>query len=209
MIQRITTRNARCLPAPFIPPVALCTEATSLIGTGTLHHLRPLQPLVSKRLAPERVDIRPSAYPHGIRIRRLQQSLSAPVQQLSGFRFSHDNSQDAGHFCPRLHDVCALLGAGDIIFPPSVGLAAGEFQWSAALGFLLTGVGLPLLGVVALARVGGGLDTLTSPIGKAAGTLMGLSIYLTIGPFLPHRAPRRCRLKWAWHRLPATRRKRC
>ncbi|MGN1055731.1 MAG: branched-chain amino acid transport system II carrier protein, partial [Comamonas sp.] len=76
-----------------------------------------------------------------------------------------------------------FLGAGNIIFPPSVGLAAGEFQWSAALGFLLTGVGLPLLGVVALARVGGGLDTLTSPIGKLAGTLMGLAIYLTIGPF--------------------------
>ena len=76
-----------------------------------------------------------------------------------------------------------FLGAGNIIFPPSVGLAAGEFQWSAALGFLLTGVGLPLLGIVALARVGGGLDTLTSPIGKIAGTLMGLSIYLTIGPF--------------------------
>ena len=76
-----------------------------------------------------------------------------------------------------------FLGAGNIIFPPSVGLAAGEFQWFAALGFLLTGVGLPLLGVVALARVGGGLDTLTSPIGKLAGTLMGLSIYLTIGPF--------------------------
>lgn len=76
-----------------------------------------------------------------------------------------------------------FLGAGNIIFPPSVGLAAGEFQWSAALGFLLTGVGLPLLGVVALARVGGGLDTLTSPIGRTAGTLMGLSIYLTIGPF--------------------------
>lgn len=76
-----------------------------------------------------------------------------------------------------------FLGAGNIIFPPSVGLAAGEFQWSAALGFLLTGVGLPLLGVVALARVGGGLDTLTNPIGRTAGTLMGLSIYLTIGPF--------------------------
>lgn len=76
-----------------------------------------------------------------------------------------------------------FLGAGNIIFPPSVGLAAGQFQWSAALGFLLTGVGLPLLGIVALARVGGGLDTLTGPIGKIAGTLMGLSIYLTIGPF--------------------------
>ena len=76
-----------------------------------------------------------------------------------------------------------FLGAGNIIFPPSVGLAAGEFQWSAALGFLLTGVGLPLLGIVALARVGGGLNTLTSPIGRFCGALMGLAIYLTIGPF--------------------------
>ena len=43
-----------------------------------------------------------------------------------------------------------FLGAGNIIFPPSAGMAAGEFIWRAALGFLLTGVGLPLLTVVAL-----------------------------------------------------------
>jgi LIVCS family branched-chain amino acid:cation transporter len=49
-----------------------------------------------------------------------------------------------------------FLGAGNIIFPPSAGLAAGENLVQAALGFLLTGVGLPLLTVVALARVGGG-----------------------------------------------------
>ena len=61
-----------------------------------------------------------------------------------------------------------FLGAGNIIFPPSVGLAAGEFQWSAAIGFLLTGVGLPLITVVALAGVGGGLQTVTAPIGRIA-----------------------------------------
>ena len=44
-----------------------------------------------------------------------------------------------------------FLGAGNIIFPPSAGMAAGEHVWSAAFGFLLTGVGLPLLTVVALA----------------------------------------------------------
>jgi LIVCS family branched-chain amino acid:cation transporter len=49
-----------------------------------------------------------------------------------------------------------FLGAGNIIFPPMVGLAAGENLLGASTGFLLTGVGLPLLGVVALARVGGG-----------------------------------------------------
>lgn len=75
-----------------------------------------------------------------------------------------------------------FLGAGNIIFPPVVGMAAGENLLGASIGFLLTGVGLPLLGVVALARVGGGLDTLTAPIGRIAGTAMGIAIYLTIGP---------------------------
>lgn len=75
-----------------------------------------------------------------------------------------------------------FLGAGNIIFPPIVGLAAGEHLWSAALGFLLTGVGLPLITVVALARVGGGLQTVTAPVGRVAGALLGVAVYLTIGP---------------------------
>ncbi|EWC42512.1 branched-chain amino acid transport system II carrier protein [Pseudomonas stutzeri] len=75
-----------------------------------------------------------------------------------------------------------FLGAGNIIFPPSAGMAAGEFVWQAALGFLLTGVGLPLLTVVALARVGGGMDRLTAPLGKVAGTVLAVAVYLAIGP---------------------------
>ena len=75
-----------------------------------------------------------------------------------------------------------FLGAGNIIFPPSVGLAAGEAVWSAALGFLLTGVGLPLLTVVALARVGGGMAQLTAPLGRRAGLLFAVTVYLAIGP---------------------------
>ena len=57
-----------------------------------------------------------------------------------------------------------FLGAGNIIFPPSAGMAAGANVWSAAFGFLITGVGLPLLTVVALARVGGGMPELTAPL---------------------------------------------
>lgn len=75
-----------------------------------------------------------------------------------------------------------FLGAGNIIFPPSAGMAAGEAVWSAALGFLLTGVGLPLLTVVALARVGGGMAQLTAPLGKSAGLLFAVLVYLAIGP---------------------------
>lgn len=75
-----------------------------------------------------------------------------------------------------------FLGAGNIIFPPSAGLAAGEAIWPAATGFLLTGVGLPLLTVVALARVGGGMDRLTAPLGGVAGTILAVAVYLAIGP---------------------------
>ena len=75
-----------------------------------------------------------------------------------------------------------FLGAGNIIFPPMVGMAAGQNLLGASIGFLLTGVGLPLLGVVALARVGGGLDSLTRPIGRIAGLILAIAIYLTIGP---------------------------
>ena len=75
-----------------------------------------------------------------------------------------------------------FVGAGNIIFPPMVGLAAGEHVWVAALGFLLTAVGLPVLTVVALARVGGGIDTLSRPIGKKAGLLLATVCYLAVGP---------------------------
>jgi LIVCS family branched-chain amino acid:cation transporter len=75
-----------------------------------------------------------------------------------------------------------FLGAGNIIFPPSAGMASGEHVWSAAFGFLITGVGLPLLTVVALARVGGGMDELTAPLGRRAGVLLAVAVYLAIGP---------------------------
>ncbi|WP_394558434.1 branched-chain amino acid transport system II carrier protein [Aquipseudomonas alcaligenes] len=75
-----------------------------------------------------------------------------------------------------------FLGAGNIIFPPSAGMAAGDHVWSAAFGFLITGVGLPLLTVVALARVGGGMNELTAPLGRRAGTLLAVAVYLAIGP---------------------------
>lgn len=75
-----------------------------------------------------------------------------------------------------------FLGAGNFIFPPMVGHLSGHQLWLSSLGFLLTAVGLPLLTVVALARVGGGLPALTTPIGKTASVLLGVMVYLAIGP---------------------------
>ena len=75
-----------------------------------------------------------------------------------------------------------FVGAGNIIFPPIVGLQSGPYVWLAALGFLVTAVGLPVITVVALAKVGGGMDALSSPIGKVAGGLLAAAAYLAVGP---------------------------
>lgn len=75
-----------------------------------------------------------------------------------------------------------FVGAGNIIFPPMVGIQSGEHVWIAAAGFLITAVGLPVITVIALARVGGGIDALSSPIGKKAGVLLATVCYLAVGP---------------------------
>lgn len=75
-----------------------------------------------------------------------------------------------------------FVGAGNIIFPPIVGLQAGPNVWMAALGFLVTAVGLPVVTVIALAKVGGGMDALSSPIGKFFGGLLAAVCYLSVGP---------------------------
>jgi LIVCS family branched-chain amino acid:cation transporter len=75
-----------------------------------------------------------------------------------------------------------FVGAGNIIFPPIVGLQSGPDVWLAALGFLVTAVGLPVLTVVALAKVGGSIDALSSPLGRVAGALLAVVCYLAVGP---------------------------
>lgn len=75
-----------------------------------------------------------------------------------------------------------FVGAGNIIFPPMVGLQSGEYVWLAALGFLATAVGLPVITIIALAKVGGGIEELSSPIGKVAGLLLATVCYLAVGP---------------------------
>ena len=44
-----------------------------------------------------------------------------------------------------------FFGAGNLIFPPILGQMAGENLVMATLAFCITGVGFPLLGVLAMA----------------------------------------------------------
>ena len=77
-----------------------------------------------------------------------------------------------------------FFGAGNLIFPVSMGQMAGRNMWQAAAGFLVTGVGLPLLSVAALGiSRENGLQGLASRVGKKFGIFFTCALYLTIGPF--------------------------
>ncbi|MGB0359994.1 MAG: branched-chain amino acid transport system II carrier protein [Endozoicomonas sp.] len=75
-----------------------------------------------------------------------------------------------------------FLGAGNLIFPPMIGYMAGDHVWYAALGFLLTGVGLPLLGIIGIAKVGGDFNNITQELPKGLVIVLASFIYLIIGP---------------------------
>ena len=77
-----------------------------------------------------------------------------------------------------------FFGAGNLIFPVSMGQLSGSNMWQAAAGFLITGVGLPLLGVAALGiSREDGLIGLSSRVGRRYGKFFTCILYLTIGPF--------------------------
>ncbi len=76
-----------------------------------------------------------------------------------------------------------FFGAGNLIFPPFLGQNAGNQTILAMIGFLITAVILPVLGVVVVAKFGG-LDYLGQHVGKHFGIIFAVIIYLAIGPGL-------------------------
>lgn len=76
-----------------------------------------------------------------------------------------------------------FFGAGNLIFPPALGHAAGTNIWEGMIGFLITSVGLPILGVTAIAK-SGNLQTLTNRVHPKFSILFTITIYLCLGPFL-------------------------
>lgn len=76
-----------------------------------------------------------------------------------------------------------FFGAGNLIFPVFMGQMAGAHVWRASLGFLITGVGLPLLGVAALGiSRSTGLYDLSSKVSRPYAMFFTCLLYLTIGP---------------------------
>ncbi|MFC2948117.1 branched-chain amino acid transport system II carrier protein [Virgibacillus sediminis] len=76
-----------------------------------------------------------------------------------------------------------FLGAGNVIFAPIVGQQAGTNTWIAMTGFLITGVGLVLLAIVALTRGGGTVEKLASRVHPKFAVVFSVLLFLALGPF--------------------------
>lgn len=76
-----------------------------------------------------------------------------------------------------------FFGAGNLIFPPYLGVLAGDRWYTAMFAFLLSDPVLPIMGVIVTAMLGGRADDLGKRVGHKFSKLIGLIAILTIGPF--------------------------
>ncbi|QUM86267.1 branched-chain amino acid transport system II carrier protein [Moritella sp. 28] len=74
-----------------------------------------------------------------------------------------------------------FLGAGNLIFPPAMGLNAGTSLSSAMGGFLLTAVGLPTFTIIVLGRIGN-IRNLTKALPNWLGATFWVLLFTAIGP---------------------------
>lgn len=77
-----------------------------------------------------------------------------------------------------------FFGAGNLIFPPYLGRAVGTKFFIATIGFIVTGVGLPLLAILACSKAGGDFQNISSKVGNKFAILCSIVIFLAIGPML-------------------------
>lgn len=75
-----------------------------------------------------------------------------------------------------------FFGAGNLLLPPALGHLSGRNWVLAFSGFLLTGVGMPILGIVSMGKCGGRLSDFIKNINGIFGTFFIIFVMLIIGP---------------------------
>ncbi|MGG7097397.1 branched-chain amino acid transport system II carrier protein [Clostridium sardiniense] len=77
-----------------------------------------------------------------------------------------------------------FFGAGNLIFPPYLGHAVGTEYIFAVIGFTITGVGLPLLAIIACTKGDGTFETMASKISPKFAIIFASLLFIAIGPML-------------------------
>ena len=76
------------------------------------------------------------------------------------------------------------FGAGNVIFPPFLGLQAGAEWISAFISYYIADIGLALLAIFAMLRCKSDIEGVIGRIGKLPSTILSSAIVLCIGPLL-------------------------
>ncbi|MEG0857191.1 MAG: branched-chain amino acid transport system II carrier protein [Terrisporobacter sp.] len=77
-----------------------------------------------------------------------------------------------------------FFGAGNLIFPPFLGLITGTSWQTAFSGFVLADVGISLLAILAVAKCNGQVNKVFSRSGEKFGLILTCAIMICIGPLL-------------------------
>ncbi|MBN1111767.1 MAG: branched-chain amino acid transport system II carrier protein [Bacteroidales bacterium] len=77
-----------------------------------------------------------------------------------------------------------FFGAGNLIFPPQLGLFSGNSWLEAILGFFTTDVVLSVFAIIAIAKAGGTFSHFGDKVGKGFSLALGIFLMLTVGPLL-------------------------
>lgn len=77
-----------------------------------------------------------------------------------------------------------FFGAGNLIFPPYIGILSGSKWYMSLFGFLLTGIGLPLIGIIVMSKNDGKFENFAGKVGTNFSKVLGIVIMLAIGPLL-------------------------
>lgn len=77
-----------------------------------------------------------------------------------------------------------FFGAGNLIFPPQLGLESGQNFWPAIGGFVLSGVGIAILTlIIGTLNPKGYIDEISKKIAPWFAVAYLVALYLSIGPF--------------------------
>lgn len=77
-----------------------------------------------------------------------------------------------------------FFGAGNLIFPPYLGVVSGGSWLVGFSGFVLADVGLALLAILAAAKCGGEVNKVLGRAGKSLSIVLGSAIMICLGPLL-------------------------
>lgn len=86
-------------------------------------------------------------------------------------------------FTTSLTIFAMIFGAGNLIFPTRLGVESCGHVWSGFLGFSLTGILLPLVGLMAIVSFGGDYEAFFARLGRIPGKLFIFISMMIIGPF--------------------------